>query len=75
MYLAARTRLTAFSNPPRENTFNTWEKMLHTFIEVESPVVELVLAEPNPAYQGAQPLTGSDTLRFGQESPREFGQQ
>ena len=44
--------LTAFSNPPRENSFNTWEKMLHTFIEVESPVVELVLAEPNQPIRG-----------------------
>jgi hypothetical protein len=67
--------LTAFSNPPRENSFNTCEKMLHTFIRLSLLKLNWFFVEPNPAYQGAQPLTGGDTLRFGQQLAREFGQQ
>jgi hypothetical protein len=35
--------LTAFSKSPRENSFNTCEKMLHTLYIGRAPEVELVL--------------------------------
>src|SRR5439155_14409556 len=50
---SALCSLTAVSKSPRENSFNTCEKMLHTLYMAESPEVELVLVEPNPAYQGS----------------------
>src|SRR5450759_1867107 len=46
--------LTACSNPPRENSFNICEKMLHTFIRLSLLYLSWFLGEPNPAYQGAQ---------------------
>ena len=59
--------LTAFSNPPRENSFNTCEKMLHTFIRLSLLWLNWFLVELNPAYQGAQLLTGhcEHTFYFG----------
>ena len=67
---SALCSLTAFSKSPRENSFNTCEKMLHTFIRLSLLRLNWFLPEPNPAYQGAQPLIGSDTLRFGQQLAR-----
>jgi hypothetical protein len=49
--------LTACSNPPRENSFNICEKMLHTFIRLSLLLLNWFLVEPNPAYQGAQSLS------------------
>src|SRR6266480_2192284 len=59
---SALCSLTAVSKSPRENSFNTCEKMLHTLYMAESPEVELVLGR-NPIQRiRAQPLSSRDTL-------------
>ena len=60
---SALCSFTAFSKSPRENSLNTCEKMLHTLIRLSLLNLNWFLVEPNPSLSGAQPLTGSDTLR------------
>jgi hypothetical protein len=61
---------------PRENSFNTCEKMLHTFIRLSLLLAELVLRRnPIQPVRGLNLLTRDDNLGIGQWLGREFGQQ
>src|SRR5665647_1372792 len=72
---SALCSLTAFSNSPREKSFNTCEKMLHTFIRLSLLRLNWFLSGTQSSVSGTQPLAGSDTLGVGQQLAREFGQQ
>src|ERR1035437_876428 len=54
---SALCSLTAFSNSPRENSLNTCEKMLHTFIRLSLLRLNWFLSGTQSSVSGTQPLT------------------
>src|ERR1035441_7233950 len=66
---SALCSFTAFSNSPRENSFNTCEKMLHTFIRLSLLWLSWSFRNPIPPYQELS-LSPADALRFGQQLAR-----
>ena len=53
---------TAFSNPPRENNFNTCEKMLHTFIGLSLLLLNWFLVNPIQPIRGLSFLPAATPL-------------
>src|ERR1019366_7854254 len=66
---SALCSFTDFSNSPRENSFNTCEKMLHTFIRLSLLWLSWSFRNPIPPYQELS-LSPADALRFGQQLAR-----
>ena len=64
-YRSTFCSLTAFSNSPRENTFNTCEKMLHTFSRLSFLTLNWFLTGTHSNVLGIHPLASRHSLRPG----------